>query len=378
VNLRPTLIPLVFVALVGFAAAASLSVPAAEWQVRQSADMSTPRAAHQATLLPAHQVLLTGGCRGPGCSAVERSAEIFNTDTGRFVATRAMNEQRVSHIAAALPEGRVLVAGGWTGTTTSSSAEVFDPVSGGFVAVGNMANARMDATATALQDGSVLVIGGASATNQPLAQAELFERVQARFSPAGTMEQARVHHAAVRLPDGRVLVMGGLRARNLATRSAEIYDPAKNRFEATGSMRQARCKHAALLLKDGRVLVIAGSTNCEEDRRIAQTEIYDPKTATFSPGPTLLNPRYKITGAAAVLPSGEVLVAGDAQDVEVWTPGQPGFYKVQGGIGVGLAFSVATALPGGDVLVTGGYDGSIRATAQTWRARREPTRPSPR
>jgi hypothetical protein len=233
-----------------------------------------------------------------------------------------------------------------------------------------METPRMDATATTLMDGSVLIVGGASATNQPVARAEVYDALRLRFRPAAVLLEARAHHASVRLPDGRVLVVGGMRARNVATRSAELYDPATNRFEPAGAMLQPRCKHAAVLLKDGRVLVIAGSSDCDDRRRMADTELYDPKTGVFSQGPRLLNPRYKIAGAATVLSSGEVVIAGDADDVEVWIPGQSQFSTASGGIGRGLAFSVATPLPNGEVLVTGGYNDEIRATSDTWRVTR--------
>jgi hypothetical protein len=168
------------------------------------------------------------------------------------------------------------------------------------------------------------------------------------------------------LTDGRVLVVGGLRERNRASLSAELYDPATRTFTMTGAMRYARCKHSAALLKDGRVMVIGGSPNCEKQHRIALTEIYDPLTGRFSDGPSLLNPRYKIVGATTVMPTGEVLVVGDGNDVEVWTPGIPAFVKAGGSIGHRLAFSTATPLAEGKVLVLGGYDSDIRPTAQAW------------
>src|SRR3546814_14699543 len=86
-------------------------------------------------------------------------------------------------------------------------------------------------------------------------------------------------------------------------------------------------------------MVIAGSSDCDDRRRLAQTEIYDPSTGQFTAGPPLLNPRYKIIDATTVLPSGEVVVAGDATDVEIWTPGTPAFIKVGASIDNGLAFS---------------------------------------
>ena len=364
-------VSLILIASVGFSIPSAAS-PAPEfpsktnWIVQPAPDLSKPRAAHQATTISPSLVLVTGGCSGSGCTPVERSAELLHTGTGRSEMTHPMSEARASHVAALLMDGRVLVAGGWTGSKTTASAEVFDPRTRSFSPAGAMATPRMDATATPLLDGSVLVAGGASATNRALAQTEVFDRAKGRFVPTGLMHEARAHHAAVRLSDGRVLVVGGLRERSLATHSAELYDPATKAFTLVGTMRQPRCKHGAALLRDGRVMVIGGSRDCDDRQRMAQTEIYDPRTGRFSDGPSLLNPRYKIVGATTVLPTGEVVVVGDADDVEVWTPGTPAFVRARGSIGHRLAFSTATLLSEGKVLVLGGYDDDIRPTAKTW------------
>lgn len=341
-----------------------------KWSVQATAPLTTARAAHQVTPANAGQVLVTGGCSGGGCAPAERSAELLDLPRMATLPVAPMAEARISHVAAALPHGRVLVAGGWNGSAAMASAEVFEPDRRAFVGVAPMARARMDGTATPLNDGAVLVVGGAAATQRPLVHAEVFDPQQRRFEPVGELAEARVHHAAVRLLDGRVLVTGGLRARGVALRSAEVYDPATRRFTAVAPMQRARCKHAAVLLRDGRVMVIAGSADGDDRQRLAATEIYDPQTGRFTPGPALLNPRYKIVGAAAVLPGGEVVVAGDSDDVEVWVPGAPAFAKAQGGLGAALAFSVATPLPDGTLLVSGGYDHDIRATARTWVVRR--------
>lgn len=180
------------------------------------------------------------------------------------------------------------------------------------------------------------------------------------------MSEPRAHHASVRLADGRVLVVGGQVERGRATTSAEIFDPATGAFSPTGALSVPRCKHAALVLRDGRVMVIAGSTDCNRQRRLAQTEIWDPSTGKFSMGPALLNPRYKIASAAAVTREGDVVIAGDANDVEIWSPGTTSFVKAVGSLGKNLAFSTATPLHTGALLLTGGYDNDIRPTAQSW------------
>ncbi|MDZ7267842.1 MAG: kelch repeat-containing protein [candidate division KSB1 bacterium] len=349
------------------------STPAERWVVQPTVGLLTPRAAHKVTVISPDAVLVTGGCSGTGCAPVERSAELFYFNKGITQATQPMSVPRVSHVAAPLQNGSVLIAGGWTGEATTSSAEIFDARTRSFLPVTAMTTPRMDATATPLLEGAVLIAGGATATNRPVRQAEIFDHEKGRFVAVGSMHEARVHHAAVRLSDGRVLIIGGQGGRNAAISSAEIYDPAARSFTMTGTMRQPRCKHGAVLLKDGRVMVVGGSSDGNERRRIAQTEIYDPQSGQFIPGPELLNPRYKIIDAATVLPSGEVVVTGDANDVEVWLPGTPGFVRVSGRVDRRLAFSTATLLPDTSVLVIGGYDNDIRPTAQTWVIRHQKT-----
>lgn len=363
---------LMLLPLISVSVASPVSGTSEGWQVQPAATMAIPRAAHQANLLPTNEILITGGCSGLSCSPIERTAEIIDTATGKSTQTGKMQEQRVSHISAPLADGRVLVAGGWNGAAATASAEIYDRQKNRFQSIGAMPTARMDATATTLKDGSVLIVGGAKSTNQAIAHAEIFRAPSARFQPVANLNEARAHHSAVRLQDGRVLIVGGLKTKNVATRTAEIFDPVTNSFQTTGSMAQARCKHSAVLLRDGRVMVIAGSADCDEKRRIAETEIFDPKTGKFEAGPKLINPRYKIIGATALLPDGSVIVAGDANDVEVWKPGQTNFVKTNGSIGKNLAFSVATVLPNGEIIVTGGYDNDIQATNNTWRIGKKP------
>jgi hypothetical protein len=332
--------------------------------------MLSPRAAHQATPTAGGLVLLSGGCAEANCDAVQRSAELVDPATGRHTATGAMREARASHAAAALADGRVLVAGGWTGAGVSATVEVFDPATRRFSPAAPLAVPRMDGTATTLRDGRVLIAGGAVRTNQPTPTMEVFDPASGRMQAVASLATARVHHGAARLKDGRVLLVGGMVGRHQATATAEIYDPATGRVTPTGALSQPRCKLAALALQDGRVLVLAGSTDCEDRRRLASTEIYDPATGRFEAGPPLLNARYKIASAAAVLASGEVLIAGNADDVEAWTPGAPAFARLESGIGGELSFSTATPLPSGGALVAGGYDLRIVPTARTWRISR--------
>lgn len=131
-------------------------------------------------------------------------------------------------------------------------------------------------------------------------------------------------------------------------------------------MATGRVKHAAALLGDARVLVIGGSDHRGYRGRFTGSEIYDPATGTFSPGPEMSEGRHKLRDAVVVLPSGAVVVAGGAVRPEVFDAEHRTFDRVAGRLGGPQMFATATLLASGDVLVLGGYDDRIRPSASAW------------
>ena len=127
-----------------------------------------------------------------------------------------MAEPRYRHAAARLPDGRVLVTGGWSGQAMLATAELYDPVKGSWTAAAAMAEPRMGHTMTRLPDGSALVVGGHLA-----ATAEQFDPHTGRFHSLGPIAQPREGHTATLLPDGSVLIVGGYDEGALA--SAELF-----------------------------------------------------------------------------------------------------------------------------------------------------------
>jgi hypothetical protein len=331
--------------------------------------MSVQRASHTATRLRDGKVLMVGGFKADG--VFHSSAELYDPATHAFVETGHTAVTHTSHTATLLPDGRVLVAGGSYGQP-QQTAELYDPTTGRFGSVTGMPPELRDGfTATLLATGKALLAGGYStrggyaARGDILASAELYDPTTNTIRPAGHMVTPRAGHTATLLPDGRVLFTGGYTSHGV-TASAEIYDPTTGAFTPTGQMAIKRHKHAAVRLEDGQVLIVGGSDERDYDGRYASMELYDPAKGAFSATVSMEDARYKIDGAVTLLADGQVLIAGDGAQAELYDATTRTVRLATGCMDAARFFATATLLADGRVLIAGGYDGAVRVTGQTW------------
>lgn len=333
----------------------------------QAAAMGVERAAQTATALPDGRVLVVGGFAQKGSA---QGAEAFVPGSGRFLPLGPMVIKRHSHTATLLPDGRVLIAGGYgESTTTLGGAELFDPATDTFAPTGSLLQPRAGHVAVLLDNGKVLVAGGLGAGWNFLSSAELYDPVSGRFLAAGMMTAARESHVAVLLPDGRVLIAGGHRGRRqrlTIQASAEIYDPATGTFSRVGDMGVRRHKHDAVLLPDGQVLVTGGSDEHDDHGSYDSTELFVPATGRFTEGPRMKLRRFKHAGSSLALPGGLVLIAGGAPQAEIYDPRTRTFSMVSGEARLAGHFSAAALLPSGGALITGGYGNGGGPRSSAW------------
>ena len=126
------------------------------------------------------------------------------------------------------------------------------------------------------------------------------------FFRTGDMLNVRIYSQAVLLKDGRVFIAGGKTGdpkKNLTfwrtTDTTEIYDPKTGTFSYGPKLNVPREQHAMLTMDDGRVLIAGGNfwsykegynkINPDKKEKYSHIEIYDPKTNTIVLGPKLAN-----------------------------------------------------------------------------------------
>ena len=322
--------------------------------------MATMRAWHTATLLPNGKVLVAGGYNNSGALT---SAELYDPATGIWSATGNMGVARDHHAATLLPNGKVLVTGGWDDGDPLASAELYDPATGTWSATGSMDDSRALQTATLLLDGKVLVAGGMTSSYGFLGSAELYDPATGTWSATGNMDSARYVHTATLLPNGKVLVAGG--DFDIQHTRAELYDPATGTWSVTGDMLGSYiCCHTATLLPNGRVLAAGG----ENPTYLTHAEVYNPATGAWSLANSMGAARE--FHVAVLLPNGKVLVAGGYNGntlalAELYDPAA-GTWSATASMGAARRYHSATLLPDGRVLVVGGLSSEYLSSAELY------------
>jgi hypothetical protein len=242
-----------------------------------TAQMTTPRAEHAATLLANGKVLITGGNDNTGISLA--SAEIYDPVANTFTATsHPMNSVRQAHHADLLPNGKVLISGGLDSNNNSlASAEIYDPVADTFTPTGNMTTARGNHSSALLYTGQILVAGGLTGPGTGLVltpTAELYNPATGTFTPTVNMSIARGHYAGIVLGDGTDFISGG--ATLPAGINADIYNPTTQTFSVSGNFTAAQAGMREAVAPDGTVLLASGVNNAVPAITVPNSELFYP------------------------------------------------------------------------------------------------------
>jgi N-acetylneuraminic acid mutarotase len=311
------------------------------------------------------------------------SAEIFDPKSEKWTETAALAAPRSNHVAVALADGRVLIAGGGksapigqpSSLAVTASAEIFDPKTKTFSAAAPLATPRSHFRAVLLADGTVLAAGGgANVSHQdcngvpgcgpiadPLASVERFDPKANQWRAAAPMKSARYSFTLTLLSDGRVFAAEGVgvpKGTVDGLTSAEIYDPAADTWtSAADAPDVSREHHSAILLPTGDVLVSGGK---QANVGMLKTNlVFSPASNAWrqaTPYPTAR------TGPGLVpLASGRVLSVGGYNQEENVDIDEAALYDTKKNTWSSIAKlhegrigHTVTVLPSGAVLVAGG------------------------
>jgi hypothetical protein len=231
---------------------------------------------------------------------------------------------------------------------------------GHLVPTGNTVEPRFDHTATLLPDGKVLIAAGLARNGVIDATAEVYDPHTRQFISAGKMQAPRGWGVtATSLPDGKVLLAGGASASYFGVScylaNAELYDPLSGTFSLAGDMTGPRAGASSILLRNGNVLIVGGNEESGSEK-VATAELYHPSTRKFSVtgsmhsgGPTVL----------LLLKSGKVLAVSDAGG-EIYDP-ETGRFSVAGHSSFTREKFGVALLPDGSSLIAGGQNrGALR------------------
>lgn len=302
--------------------------------------MHKGRTGATATVIPigpnAGEILIAGGFnakRGPLASS-----ELYDPATNRFTPGPNLSDDAVDRTATVIGSGP---RAGWIliarPTTVDLLTSLYDPVSTRFVAGPAMKYERSDHTATVIpfgpNKGKILYAGGVwdspeemrKGIRDPGTQTELYDPLTNRFELGPRMNTGRDSHTATVIPAGRnagkILLVGGFLTNSglkvVPLASTELYDPKTNTFAgraATAILNTARGDHTATVMSSGpnagKILIAGGE---QDDRHLlSSTELYNPDSNSFVPGPPMLEPRSQ--HIAITIRSGpnagDILIAG--------------------------------------------------------------------
>jgi len=246
------------------------------------------RHAHTASFIPgANKVLIFGGAVwAAGTEAILKSAEVFDVASGTFTALPTPAQARAYHTATVLPDGRVVIVGGFS----LQNSQVAPLINGLIVDVREdqpyvgdiiLRTPRTHHTATLLADvGMIAIIGGCTGsaaqgctpTSAAAGSPNLVPSVEilnisnlAQSVPAqGGLVIPRAMHQAVGFPSGNtgvIVVSGGLNDSG-ALRSIEFLQVAngnlENVFADADALPIAVVRHQMIAFNDSQFVITGG------------------------------------------------------------------------------------------------------------------------
>ncbi|MEF3280767.1 MAG: fibronectin type III domain-containing protein [Elusimicrobiota bacterium] len=246
-------------------------------------------------LLPNANTMTCGGVTGINTVTnqclIKISTPIITSAGGTPFLTKTLNTSRTNHTMTLLPDGRILVAGGYTSISFHYPTNPPSPYTNNFPK-------NLISTGTPTNSAEIC-LSSPPYTCSPI---------------VNTMLLQRAGHTATLLTvgpeSGNVLICGGQSNAGTVTNSCEIFITSTTQFKSGPNMTSSRFGHTASLLSNGKVLMSGGITQLGNPATFTPTqEIYDPITNSFTPSP---EPLFfsRIYHSAVVLNNSNVAIIG--------------------------------------------------------------------
>ena len=219
------------------------------------------------------RVLLVGGLNASAEPSAD--AEVYDPVTGLLTTLPDMAVSRFYPSVALLNDGRVLIAGGYSGAAFDQTlvCEIFDPATNTFAATGSLSVPQFGAGLGVLADGRAILAGGTDASFAASDVIQTFDPDTGGWStPVATLSAATGDCFCVPLRDGRLLFT----SRAAGEFWCDIFDPSQGEsggIVATGAKASPHYNYAEL--SDGRVVGF-------QDLQASILEFWDPATDEWS------------------------------------------------------------------------------------------------
>jgi hypothetical protein len=280
--------------------------------------MMTPRSGHTATAIPsgpnAGKILLAGGMGA--FTGDLSSTELYDPSTNRFSPGPAMRAGcalcTATVITSGKNAGKILFVGEYDPHGVLGSTELYDPAANAFAPGPIMNPARVASTATLIpwgkSAGKILIASGAQLGGDDNDDwTELYDPATDKFARGPGMKFTRDDPTAMAIVSGpnagKILIAGGEHddkdetGKDASLASTDLYDPDTNTIAPGPAMNTRRVAHTATVILSGKNagrILIAGGIEKDTDKngsgiflKLCSTELYDPATNTFAPGPKM-------------------------------------------------------------------------------------------
>jgi hypothetical protein len=159
--------------------------------------------------------------------------------------------------------------------------------------------------AALLPTGKVLMFSGTSEIGLPLESRVWDPETDTMTSQSFGEDLFCAGHA--QMPDGKILVNGGSSTPGRGIKSTYIFDPVGETWSKVADMKYARWYPTTLTLPDGRIITFSGRATGPP---IAQVEIYDAASNTWTELPATANKSLDIYPSLHVMQDGKILYTG--------------------------------------------------------------------